>query len=299
MAVKRDGLEDRFGLFVFFSLVVHIILFCLLFFVSSWIKPPLPVFLSPMLVDLVAPPSEVPSSSSVSPEPEIRAAVPRRPRPQDVPSVPRIAEKPLEVERKTVTEKVLLPTLRETKVSPAEESPSSSPPVSIKRPLSSQRTRSSVEELNRGVVDSALAEMARQVEAGRPAAESDRGKEPEADRTPTSSGSMGEGPSGHYQGMISQRALDLYRSQAAYRVQQNWVYAGQGKAREGAVVVFHIMRDGRVRDLVVQQSSGNRLVDESARRAILKSEPFPVVPDAIREERIGMGLRFTDKGVDL
>nr|WP_303649766.1 energy transducer TonB [Desulfobotulus pelophilus] len=111
-------------------------------------------------------------------------------------------------------------------------------------------------------------------------------------------GRAGAGSEG-LRGEAAGRVLDLYIAQAAHRVQQNWAYAGAGRSTEGAVVVFQITRDGRVRNLTVTQSSGNRLIDESARRAILKAEPFSVFPDTLPDDRIAIGFRFTDKGVDL
>lgn len=339
IAVKRYGQEDHFGLFFFLSLTAHVLFLCTLFFSPSWMRSSVPVLVSPMLVDLVAPPSEKPASPVVSPEPGVKAAVSKRSPPQEVPAVPHIPEKSPVAEKKMMDEQVVPPPpeIKEVKaVSPVpnipekttsvekkklEEKPApspaketvktvpekTSPPVdvssrpsegtdaAVKRPASPQKTKASAGESNRSVVESALAEMARRVEAGRP----EQARNVGTGGPSSVAGNPGGSQGGQQGGYAAQRALDLYRSQAAYRVQQNWAYAGQGRGGGGAVVIFYITRDGRVRDLVVQQSSGDRLVDESARRAILKSEPFPVIPDAIREDRVGMGLRFTDEGVDL
>jgi len=287
---KNDSLDERFGLFFFLSLVAHGLFFCLILFLPVWIKPSLPALVSPMLVDLVAP---MPETAGTLPE---RTPDPLPPRPKTPSPVESQAPPPPVPQKTPLAEKVPLPVKAEA--APVVSEKPAPAPIPAKRPLASQRTRSPAEEVNRDVVASALSDIARRVEEDRSSAIRDalRGLETEVQTRPRSVGTAEGTRQG---GAAAGRALDLYISQAAHRVQQNWAYAGQGRAREGAVVVFYITRDGRVRDLVLQQSSGNRLIDDSARRAILKSEPFPPVPDAIPAERIGMGLRFTDKGVDL
>lgn len=286
MAVrKHDRLEERFWLFFLASLGAHGLFFLALAVFPSWMRPSLTPLVAPMIVDLVAPPSEIPSASPPAARPEAsRAAASPEKKPLSPPPEKRGMEK-VRVPEKKAPEKV-----SSEKAVPAE--------VPAKRALVSQRKRPPAEETNRTVVDSALKDIARRVEEGPSSAirEALRGVEAEV-RNSERNGPSGEGERAG--GAAAARALDLYIAQAAYRVQQNWAYAGQGRAGEGAVVVFYISRDGRVRDLSLKQSSGNRLIDDSARRAILKSEPFPPVPDAVREDRVGMGLRFTDKGVDL
>jgi protein TonB len=45
-----------------------------------------------------------------------------------------------------------------------------------------------------------------------------------------------------------------------------------------AVVTFEIQRDGQVRNIRIEQSSGNGLLDNSAQRAIAEAAPFPPLP---------------------
>lgn len=47
-----------------------------------------------------------------------------------------------------------------------------------------------------------------------------------------------------------------------------------------ATVTFEIMRDGRVKNVEVVQSSGNRALDYSAQRAVTEASPFPPLPAA-------------------
>ncbi len=47
-----------------------------------------------------------------------------------------------------------------------------------------------------------------------------------------------------------------------------------------AIVIFDLMRDGSVRNVHVEQSSGNAAMDYSAQRAIYDASPFPPLPSA-------------------
>jgi protein TonB len=47
-----------------------------------------------------------------------------------------------------------------------------------------------------------------------------------------------------------------------------------------AIVTFDLQRDGTVRNVRIEQSSGNRELDYSAQRAILDASPFPALPAA-------------------
>jgi protein TonB len=52
------------------------------------------------------------------------------------------------------------------------------------------------------------------------------------------------------------------------------------RALPPAVVTFEILRDGEVRSVRLEQSSGNSALDYSAQRAIVEAAPFPPLPAA-------------------
>ncbi|WP_179953212.1 energy transducer TonB [Desulfobotulus mexicanus] len=283
-----SGLENRFGLFLAVSLAAHIIFFGSTILFPRWFGVAVPQKISPMLVDLVAP---VSSSGPVT------AQAPAAAVPEKSPAVSRPSSPPEPLPVKSP----------ETLRLPSEEKPRETvskkhteDPIPLKRPSVPQRSRPSAEEVHRSLLDSALGDMARKVEEGRPVALQEALENLERQVAEAPSG-RGAGPAGTQGsgGAAAGRARDLYISLAAHRVQQNWAYAGSGRSDQGAVVVFEISREGRVRNLRLQQSSGNRHIDESARRAILKAEPFQPFPEALSDERIAIGFRFTDKGVDL
>lgn len=59
-----------------------------------------------------------------------------------------------------------------------------------------------------------------------------------------------------------------------------------------AVLSIHVLRDGTVESLWIEEGSGNRYYDDSAMRAINKINPLPPLPKGWREEYIDLGLRF-------
>jgi periplasmic protein TonB len=65
------------------------------------------------------------------------------------------------------------------------------------------------------------------------------------------------------------------------RISENWLVSTvDSGVREAprVTVSFQILRDGRITNIQVQQSSGNASVDNSARRAVLGSNPLPPLP---------------------
>jgi colicin import membrane protein len=94
--------------------------------------------------------------------------------------------------------------------------------------------------------------------------------------------------------------IDLYRLEIAYAVQKNWAFAEQlrsGGKQLVASIVFKVMKDGEVTDLFFTDRSGNRYLDDSAYKAIVKSSPVKPHPKGLARPYIEMGLRFTPEGV--
>ncbi len=95
--------------------------------------------------------------------------------------------------------------------------------------------------------------------------------------------------------------IDLYRIEVAYQIQRNWAFPEQlaGETHTGlvAVLAFTIMPNGEIKDIWFDKRSGNRYLDESAKKAILKSNPVRPIPAKIRRPFITVGLRFTPKGI--
>jgi protein TonB len=82
------------------------------------------------------------------------------------------------------------------------------------------------------------------------------------------------------------------------RVAQKW-HADNVDARirslPPAIVTFDIQRNGQVRDVRVVQSSGNVLMDNSARRAVMEASPFEPLPAAYSGSSATIEFWFTLK----
>jgi colicin import membrane protein len=105
-----------------------------------------------------------------------------------------------------------------------------------------------------------------------------------------------KGTSGQGEGTM----LMVYQVEIADRISKNWVFSEHiagGQTDIVALVVFRIMPDGEIRDVTFTQRSGNRYLDESAMRAIAKSNPTLPHPPGIERESIQMGVRFTPEGI--
>ncbi|MGB4782287.1 TonB family protein [Candidatus Methylomirabilis sp.] len=64
----------------------------------------------------------------------------------------------------------------------------------------------------------------------------------------------------------------------------------------GVSISMRILRSGQVRNLAVGSSSGDRLLDDSAVRAIGLSSPMPPLPPLFKAEALSLDLRFTFVG---
>lgn len=93
---------------------------------------------------------------------------------------------------------------------------------------------------------------------------------------------------------------DIYRIEIAYQVQKNWAFseqlAGGGRSLQ-ASLVFKVMPNGEIRDIFFTDRSGNAYLDDSAYKAVMKSNPVDPHPSGVSEPFIQVGLRFTPEGV--
>jgi TonB family protein len=83
-----------------------------------------------------------------------------------------------------------------------------------------------------------------------------------------------------------------YVQQMLAKISQHW----QRTAVRGtavAVVRFTIARDGRIQDAEVETTSGLSILDRSALRAVMLSDPLPPLPNSYPRDQVGVHLRFT------
>jgi len=133
-------------------------------------------------------------------------------------------------------------------------------PAPRRRPASASRSRTEVAQ-NRGQIYS---------ESGRALSSPIVGR--------TGSGGVGIGSGGPFG-----TRFGAYRSILEQRIAQRWRTDDVDPRVQVAppvVVTFTILRDGSTRAVRVEQSSGNRVLDNSALRAVYEASPFPPLPTA-------------------
>jgi len=94
--------------------------------------------------------------------------------------------------------------------------------------------------------------------------------------------------------------IDLYRIEVAYQIQKKWAFNEQlagGDKSLVAAIVFKVMPDGEIRDIFFTDRSGNDYLDESAYKAIVKSNPVDPFPKGLSQPYVVMAIRFTPQGV--
>jgi protein TonB len=83
--------------------------------------------------------------------------------------------------------------------------------------------------------------------------------------------------------------VDLMRD----RISQHWVTADvHATPTQKCMIAFSIARDGSVSNVRVSQPSGNYLLDNSARRAVLDSSPLPPLPREVPQNEATVELGF-------
>lgn len=102
------------------------------------------------------------------------------------------------------------------------------------------------------------------------------------------------------QGRRTAELIDLYRLEIAYQIQKNWAFNEQmagGDESLAAAIVFKVMPDGEIRDIFFTDRSGNAYLDESAYKAIVKSNPVDGHPNGLAQPYVVMAIRFTPQGI--
>ena len=97
-----------------------------------------------------------------------------------------------------------------------------------------------------------------------------------------------------------QDRVRIYQAEIAYQVQKNWAFSEQlagGREDLEVALGIKILADGEIEDIWFDKRSGNRHLDESAYRAIVKSNPLPALPQGLFGSHYTVGLRFGPSGI--
>jgi len=92
-------------------------------------------------------------------------------------------------------------------------------------------------------------------------------------------------------------ALAYYFVLIQDKITSNWTPPKMSPGTTAGVSLsLRILRSGQVRDLVVGSSSGDRLLDDTAVRAVALASPLPPLPPLFKTESLSLELRFTFVG---
>jgi len=74
------------------------------------------------------------------------------------------------------------------------------------------------------------------------------------------------------------------------KVGSNWIrtYIGEGKVK----IYFQIVKNGQIKNAIIEHSSGNTGLDKLALRAVLNSSPLPPLPEGYGGNKLGIHLWF-------
>ena len=209
------------------------------------------------------------------------------------------ASLPAKIEKKTPATKIS----DKKNLEPAPESsvPTSLKPKKIKHSLKKKtfkpervvknainRIKKEVEESRPDAIKKAIARIKDEVEKEGPK---------EIDKQGTSKGPRVPGSADSKKVL---ELIDIYRIEIAYRIQKNWAFSEQvagGQTGLEAWVAIKIARNGEIKDIWFDKRSGNEYFDEAAKKAIMKSNPLPPLPNGYMRPYCEAGFHFTPLGL--
>jgi len=281
-------------LYIGISLLLHIVLMTV-FVVMPALTPPRRYIPSAVDVTLVSLPA-LGNGAAKAPAPEkpvVESTVPEKPAVKEPVSKP-VPVKPPPPPPKPEAEVSTAPTPKpETKKKESLKHKTFKPSEVIKGAVSKMEEK--VEETRPSKLEEALNRLKQQVE-----------KEGRSRKSDTGSGTGQAGTvigsptgSGLSSGQFRSR-VQVYQTEIAYQVQKNWVFSelmSGGRTDLEAALGFKIRPNGEISDIWFDQRSGNTYLDESAYRAIVKSNPLPPLPAGLFAGDYTVGIRFGPKGI--
>ncbi len=222
------------------------------------------------------PPPEKPARIKPAPKKPAAPSPKTRPKARAVPLKPESKARPLPAEPATaaapespVAEKVLeerlarrLEELRRKHVGEAPESPAGE---GILRGVGEQRVSQAIEAIRKRL-DAA---------------------------SPEGPGGSGAAGLAGTRSALAELRLRPYYNRLWEHVKRHWAVPPGVRGRGLSVIVSVVIdRQGRILRTVLEESSGSRSFDESALRALARSEPLPPIPDDVADATLEVGFRF-------
>ena len=192
------------------------------------------------------------------------------------------------------------------KMKPAAEPSEASKPVKKKVSLKKKTYQSekvkqnTLQKLEKKIETSTSDRIAKAIDEIKAKVDQEKDRAPLQESTVKVPESKMLGGDGEVSGGRLAEIIDLYRVEIAYKVQQNWAFPEQlaeGRSDLQTLLIFKVMPNGKITDLIFTDRSGNSHFDESAFRAVMKSDPVDPHPKSVSEPYVQMGLRFTPEGI--
>jgi colicin import membrane protein len=235
------------------------------------------------------PPASVVTSKPVEEKPPEKPAV-KAPEPKPVVKVPE--PKPAPVVKKTPETVSLAPKPKKPKESLKEKT------IDTQKLIDSaiERIEEKVEKTETDSVAAAIDKLKRKVAEGEPQSPEGSGG---------ASGRAGSGPAGPAGGLGNggarvQESILIYQAEIQYQIQKNWAFSQQlagDNTQQEAILAIKVLRNGEIEDIWFDKKSGNTYLDDSAYKAIVKSNPLPALPSDYVQPSYTIGLRFGPKGL--
>jgi len=105
----------------------------------------------------------------------------------------------------------------------------------------------------------------------------------------------GPGGDGAGDGGLSNFPFAFYLLRIRDKISSNWFQSlviGDVRGQFRVTVFFQILRDGRITNVQVEESSGISALDLSAQRAVYASNPMPALPQGYAEDILNVHFRF-------
>jgi colicin import membrane protein len=152
-----------------------------------------------------------------------------------------------------------------------------------------------VEDSRPPSVNEALDKLKRQVEESDP---SERLRKKAVESVVQKGAGTGEGNLADRQKIWG--AMQIYNAEIAYHIRKNWVFSEHfagGRTDLETALGIKVMPNGEITDIWFDKRSGNTHLDDSAHKAVMKSNPLPPLPKEFMQPHYMVGLRFGPKGL--
>jgi colicin import membrane protein len=159
-----------------------------------------------------------------------------------------------------------------------------------------ERVEKKVEKTKTDSVASAIEELKRKIAAS----EAQTGGGSVGTSPQAGTGSVGPTGGSGSGGARVQESILIYQAEIQHRIQKNWAFSQQlaGESTElEAILAIKVLRNGEIEDIWFDKKSGNAYLDDSAYKALVKSNPLPPLPTDYVRPYYKIGLRFGPKGL--